>query len=70
MRPLTRGVPDDYKIGAGDVLEINVWKEPDASVRGVVVRPDGKITMPLIKEVDVVGLTPVQLEKLITDGLS
>lgn len=66
---ISRGVPDDYKIGAGDVLEINVWKEPDASVRSVVVRPDGKISMPLLKEVDVVGLTPVQLEKLITDGL-
>jgi polysaccharide biosynthesis/export protein len=66
---VSRGVPDDYKIGAGDVLEINVWKEPDASVRNVVVRPDGKISMPLLKEVDVVGLTPVQLEKLITDGL-
>ncbi len=65
-----RGVPGDYKIGAGDVLEINVWKQPDASVRGVVVRPDGKISIPLIKEVDVVGLTPVQLEKLITEGLS
>jgi polysaccharide biosynthesis/export protein len=65
-----RGVPDDYKIGAGDVLEINVWKEPDASVRGVVVRPDGKISMALIKEVYVVGLTPVQLEKLITDDLT
>jgi polysaccharide export outer membrane protein len=65
-----RGVPDDYRIGAGDVLEINVWKEPDASVRSVVVRPDGKISMPLLKEVDVVGLTPVRLEKLITDGLS
>jgi polysaccharide export outer membrane protein len=66
---VSRGVPDDYKIGAGDVLEINVWKEPDASVRSVVVRPDGKISMPLLKEVDVVGITPVQLEKLITDGL-
>jgi polysaccharide biosynthesis/export protein len=66
---VSRGVPDDYKIGAGDVLEINVWKEPEASVRGVVVRPDGRISMPLLKEVDVVGLTPVQLEKLITDGL-
>lgn len=67
---VARGVPDDYKIGAGDVLEINVWKEPDASVRSQVVRPDGKITMPMIKEIDVVGLTPVQLEKLITEGLS
>lgn len=67
---VSRGVPDDYKIGAGDVLEINVWKEPEASVRSVVVRPDGRISMPLLKEVDVVGLTPVQLEKLITDGLT
>jgi polysaccharide biosynthesis/export protein len=67
---VNRGVPDDYKIGAGDVLEINVWKEPDASVRGAIVRPDGKISMPLLKEVDVVGLTPVQLEKVITDGLT
>ncbi len=33
MRLLARGVPDDYKIGAGDVLEVDVWKEPDASVR-------------------------------------
>jgi polysaccharide biosynthesis/export protein len=66
---VARGVPDDYKIGAGDVLQIDVWKEPDASVKSVVVRPDGKISMPLIKEIDVVGLTPVQLEKLITDGL-
>jgi polysaccharide biosynthesis/export protein len=67
---IPRGVPDDYKIGAGDVLEINVWKEPDASVRGVVVRPDGKISMALIKEVYVVGLTPIQLEKLIADELT
>ena len=51
-------------------MEINVWNEPDASVRSAVVRPDGKISMPSLKEVDVVGLTPVQLEKMITDGLS
>jgi polysaccharide biosynthesis/export protein len=67
---VNRGVPDDYRIGAGDILEINVWKEPDATVHSVVVRPDGKISMPLLKEVDVVGLTPVQLEKQITDGLA
>jgi polysaccharide export outer membrane protein len=67
---VNRGVPDDYRIGAGDVLEINVWKEPDATVHAVVVRPDGKISMALLKEVDVVGLTPVELEKKITDGLA
>jgi polysaccharide export outer membrane protein len=67
---ISRGVPDDYKIGAGDVIEINVWKEPDASVRGAMVRTDGKISMPLLKDVEVVGLTPMQLEKLLTEKLS
>jgi polysaccharide export outer membrane protein len=66
---IDRGVPDDYEIGAGDVIEINVWKEPEASVRGAIVRTDGKISMPLLKEVYVIGLTPVQLEKLITNQL-
>jgi polysaccharide export outer membrane protein len=67
---INRGVSDDYKIGAGDVIEINVWKEPDVTVKGEVVRPDGKISMPVLKEVYVVGLTPVELEKRITDGLA
>jgi polysaccharide biosynthesis/export protein len=67
---VNRGVPDDYQIGAGDSLEVNVWKEPDASVKGAMVRTDGKISMPLLKEVAVVGLTPVQLEKQITDELT
>jgi polysaccharide export outer membrane protein len=61
---------DDYQIGAGDSLQISVWKEPDVTVPSVVVRPDGKITVPLIKEVQVAGLTPRQVEVLITDGLS
>ncbi len=65
-----RGVPDDYVIGAGDTIAISVWKEPDASVQNTVVRPDGKISMPLLKEVSVVGLTPAQLEKAITKDLS
>jgi polysaccharide export outer membrane protein len=66
----TRGVPDDYQIGAGDTLQISVWKEPEASVQNTVVRPDGKIGMPLLKEVEVVGLTPTEAEKLIASGLS
>ena len=57
--------PNSYRIGAGDVLEINVWKEPEASVPSAIVRPDGKITLPLIKEVEVDGLTPVEVEKLL-----
>jgi polysaccharide export outer membrane protein len=68
--PRDRGVPDDYVIGAGDVLHISVWKEPEASVTGAVVRPDGNISMPLLKEVQVLGMTPTQIEKVITDQLT
>ena len=66
---LDRGVPENYQIGAGDVLQISVWKEPDASVPSVVVRPDGRITMPMLKEVPVIGMTPAEAEKAITDKL-
>jgi len=71
-RPALHGIPTPpgYRIGAGDTLEINVWKEPDASVQSVIVRPDGKITLPLVKEVDVLGLTPTELEKLLVAKLS
>lgn len=62
--------PGDYHIGAGDVLQISVWKEPEASVPSVVVRPDGRIGLPLLKEVEVVGLTPRQAEKMLTAKLS
>jgi len=65
-----RGVPDDYQIGAGDVLQISVWKEPDASVGSVVVRPDGRVSMPLLKEIEIAGMTPTQLEGSITEKLS
>jgi polysaccharide export outer membrane protein len=59
----------EYRIGAGDVLQIAVWKEPEASVPTAVVRPDGKLTLPLVKEVEVVGLTPVELQKLLAEKL-
>ncbi len=63
-------LPDDYQIGAGDILQVSVWKEPDISVPNVAVRPDGMITVPLIKEVAVAGLTPRQAEKVIVDRLA
>jgi polysaccharide biosynthesis/export protein len=68
-QPAGRGVPDDYLIGSGDALQISVWKEPDVSVPTVVVRPGGMITVPLIKDVEVEGMTPGQVEKVIADGL-
>jgi polysaccharide export outer membrane protein len=68
--PTGPALPPGYKIAAGDVLQVNVWKEAEASVQGVVVRPDGKISMPLIKEIEVQGLTPVELEKLLSQRLT
>jgi polysaccharide biosynthesis/export protein len=60
----------DYEIGAGDVLQISVWKEPEASVAAVVVRPDGRISLPLAKEVAVSGLTLRQTETVIATRLA
>jgi len=60
---------EGYRIGAGDVLQIMVWKDPDTSVPTAVVRPDGKIAMPLLKEVPVAGLTPKEAERVITERL-
>jgi polysaccharide export outer membrane protein len=63
-----RNIPYDYKIGEGDSLFISVWKEPEATM-GVVVRPDGMISMPLTKELRLAGLTPVEAGNLITEKL-
>jgi polysaccharide export outer membrane protein len=59
---------DKYVIGNEDVLNVSVWKEPDIS-RIVPVRPDGKITLPLVGEIQASGITPLQLQAHITDGL-
>ena len=64
-----RGVPDQYIIGAGDVLQIVVWKENDATVPSVVVRADGKVGLPFVKEIQLAGLTPSQAEAAITARL-
>ncbi len=55
-----------YVIGAGDGLSINIWKEPTLSGT-VKVRPDGFVTLPLINEVQVVGLTTGQLRKTLEE---
>jgi hypothetical protein len=58
----------DYKIGPQDVLRIDIWKEVDIS-RTTPVGPDGKISLPLINDVQAAGLTPMQLTAVITEGL-
>jgi polysaccharide export outer membrane protein len=60
---------DSYVIGPSDVLAVNVWKEPDVS-RTLPVRSDGKISLPLVGEVQAGGQTPKQLEQEITKKLS
>jgi polysaccharide export outer membrane protein len=66
--PATVEVDPSYKIGPQDVLRIDVWKEPEIS-RAVPVRPDGKITLPLLNDVQASGLTPQQLAAKISEGL-
>ena len=58
-----------YKIGPQDVLRIDVWKEEDIS-RTVPVRPDGKISLPLLSDVQAAGLTSMQLAGTIREGLT
>jgi polysaccharide biosynthesis/export protein len=62
-------VPLEFAIGFEDVLAINVWKEPEFTVKEVVVRPDGKISLPLIGDVIANGLTTKQLQDRITERL-
>jgi polysaccharide export outer membrane protein len=57
-----------YVIGEEDVLSISVWKEPEIT-RVVPVRPDGKISLPLVNDVQAAGLTPMQLAMVITERL-
>ena len=61
-------VTEDYIIGPEDVLEISVWRNADLS-RQVFVRPDGRITLPLIGDVRAVGRTTSELKKEITERL-
>ena len=60
---------DEYRIGAGDVIRVSVWKNEDLS-RTVPVRPDGMISLPLLNEVRAAGLTPTQLRNELSKKLS
>ena len=58
-----------YRIGAGDVLEISVWKNEQLS-RTVTVRPDGMISLPLLNDVQAAGSTPLQLRDILAKKLA
>lgn len=61
-------VDPDYRIGLDDQLMISVWHEPELSM-GVAVRPDGMITLPLINDVKVAGLKPLELQQVLLEKL-
>ncbi len=65
--PTSQGGPE-YVIGPEDSLHVSVWKEPDLSAT-LPVRPDGKISLPLLNDVEAAGLTPLQLAASLTEKL-
>jgi polysaccharide export outer membrane protein len=60
--------PSQYRIGEQDVLVITVWREPELSAT-VMVRPDGKVTLPLVNDVTAAGLSTDELKSLLTEKL-
>ncbi len=61
--------PNSYVIGPEDILLVRVWREPELS-GAVQVRPDGRITLPLINELEAAGLTPEALKAKVVEKLS
>lgn len=59
----------DYVVGVEDALSITVWKEPDLT-KAVTVRPDGKISFPLVGDLQAAGKTPRQLSQALTESLA
>ncbi len=59
----------DYRIGPEDLLDISVWKNPELS-RTVPVRPDGKVSLPLVNDIQASGLTPTELRLQLTQRFS
>jgi len=68
--PIASALPSpDYQIGPGDTLNIFVWRNPELSV-DAPVRPDGRISIPLVEDVVAVGRTPATLARELEDRLS
>jgi polysaccharide biosynthesis/export protein len=53
----------EYTIGVGDILDIVTWKEPDFSKEEILVRLDGKISFPLLDDVQAAGMSPIRLKQ-------
>ncbi len=61
---------EDYILGPLDEVTIHVWRNPELSAEKIQVRPDGRITIPLVRDMVAVGKTPTQLQDDIRDKLS
>ena len=59
-----------YRIGPMDLLQISVWKQPELNVKSLVVRLDGKISMPLVDDVQAAGLSALELKNVLSERLS
>jgi polysaccharide export outer membrane protein len=68
-RPSTGGESAEYLIGPGDTLQVFVWRNPELSVEAPV-RPDGRITVPLVPDVQAQGKTPTELAQILGQALS
>jgi len=69
MLPPQSDLPDDYQIGPGDSLNVFVWRQPELSTV-IPVRPDGRISTPLVEDMRAVGKTPTELARDIEEVLS
>lgn len=67
--PANEGPSEDYLVGPGDSLSVFVWRNPELSV-GIVVRPDGRVSMPLIEDLPATGRTPSEIARDIEEQLS
>jgi polysaccharide export outer membrane protein len=68
-RVIASALPSGYVIGVQDVLSIVFWRDKDMSA-DVTVRPDGKISLPLLNDVEAAGFTPDQLRTRLIDAAS
>jgi len=66
--PVRPATPNGYVIGVDDVLSILFWRDKDLSAPDITVRPDGKVTLPLLNDVQAAGLTPEQLRDTVLDA--
>jgi polysaccharide export outer membrane protein len=66
--PVRPATPTGYVIGVDDVLSILFWRDKDLSAPEITVRPDGKVTLPLLNDVQAAGLTPEQLRDMVLDA--